>query len=179
MDRRRSYFSEYGGLNAIFLSPFFYLAVATTGVCSRYFTTPKWWDVVISVVPGLVGFSIAGVAIFISLGNDSLRGVFAGKEPGSSESSPFMKFMAMFTHFIVVQLIALLCAFCAKALYEVAPIVSDAAVANINVAKNSFWLLGGLCFCYAIFLSMSLAVEIYRLARMIDAYQSEVNNSAD
>lgn len=175
MSKKSSYFSEYGGINSILLSPFFYLALAATVVSYHYFTTPKWWDVVISVIPGLVGFSIAGVAIFISLGNDSLRAVFAGRDAGSTESSPFMKFMAMFTHFIVIQLIALLCAFTAKAMFEVEPVWSSILVNQINAGKDPFWLFGGFCFFYSIFLSMSLAIEIYRLARMIDEYQSTVN----
>ncbi len=174
-DKPPSYFQVYGGLNSVAGSPYFWGAVATTLIASRFLTSPGWWDLVISVVPGLVGFSIAGVAIFISLGNDSLRAVFAGRCPGESEPSPFMKFMAMFTHFIVIQLIAFLFAYLAKTLFE-SPAVNSPDLLNlINRAKNFFWLVGGLFFSYALFLSMALALEIYRLARMIDGFQTDQN----
>lgn len=167
-----SYFGEYGGLNAIVSSPFFWAAVALCGIVSRYFMQPGWWEVVISVVPGLVGFSIAGVAIFISLANDALRSLIAGREPDEKESSPFIKFMAMFTHFIILQLGSFLFAFVAKALYQTTPVGSAALIEAINEYKNIFWLAGDLLFCYATFLTIALVLEIYRLARMIDEFET-------
>ena len=171
------YLDEYGGINSVVKSSYFWAATLTTVLASRYFLAPKWWDVVLSVVPGLVGFSIAGVAIFISLGNDGLRSVFAGRRPSDPEtkSSPFMKFMAMFTHFIIVQLLALVFAFLAKSFYDAsAPPYAILTDISDNL-KAPFWLISGLLFLYSIFLSMSLALEIYRLARMIDQFQTVQN----
>jgi hypothetical protein len=172
------YFDEYGGLNAVVKSKYFFFAFLTTAMISRYFATPYWWELSIAVVPGLVGFSIAGVAIFVSLGSDSLRSVVAGKRPGSNNSSSFMSFMAMFTHFIVVQLLALLFAFIAKALYEAKPIQENLLYAVAESLKEPFWVLGGLLLIYALFLCVALAVEIYRLAAMIDDYQTVENEIA-
>ena len=170
-----SYFQVYGGLNAIGTSPYFYGALLVAVIASRYLSKPGWWDLVISAVPGLVGFSIAGVAIFISLGNDALRSIFAGRLPGETGPSPFMKFMAMFTHFIVVQLVAFVLAFVAKAIYESPAIKVPALVEVVNGGKPVFWFMGGLAFSYAVFLSMALALEIFRLARMIDEFQTKRN----
>lgn len=169
------YFEAYGGLNAVVTSKYFWSAVALTALAGRYFTTAKWWDLAISVVPGLVGFSIAGLAIFISLASDALREVIAGKRPGSSAESPFMTFMAMFTHFIVVQLLALLLAFIAKALYQAKPISGNPLQYCAEGLRSPFWLVGGLLFVYALFLCVALAVEIYRLAAMIDDFQTTEN----
>jgi hypothetical protein len=169
------YFEAYGGLNALAKSRYFWGAVAITGVCSRYFTTPKWWDLSIAFVPGLVGFSIAGVAIFVSLGSDQLRARIAGKMPGEKEESPFMSFMAMFTHFIVIQLVALVAAFIAKAFYEARPLGQNPLAELSDSLREPFWLFGGLAFTYAILLCTALAVEIYRLASMIDDYQTRLN----
>lgn len=172
------YFEAYGGLNALVKSRYFWVAAVVTAACSRYFTTPKWWDLSISVVPGLVGFSIAGVAIFVSLGSDALRSRIAGRMPGEAEDSPFMAFMAMFTHFIVVQLLALISAFVAKAFYDARPLIDNPLAGLASDLRSPFWLLGGLCFTYAIFLCVALAVEIYRLASMIDDYQTRLNEIA-
>lgn len=171
------YFDTYGGLNALVKSKYFWFAVAITILCSRYFTTPGWWELAITVIPGLVGFSIAGVAIFVSLGSDSLRAVIAGKDPNDPSPSPFMAFMAMFTHFVVIQLIALLCAFVAQALYDARPIASNPLEGLASELRGPFWLVGGLLFCYALSLCTALAIEIYRLAKMIDEFQSRENSS--
>lgn len=171
------YFEAYGGLNALVKSRYFWSAIGITVVCSRYFTTGKWWDLSLAVVPGLVGFSIAGVAIFISLGSDALRSRIAGKLPGEREESPFMAFMAMFTHFVVVQLLALLCAFIAKALFDAAPIANNPLSGIAEDLRGPFWLFGGFCFSYALLLCVALAIEIYRLASMIDDYQTHINQT--
>lgn len=172
------YFEAYGGLNALVKSKYFWAAVAITAVCSRYYTTAEWWNLSLSVVPGLVGFSIAGVAIFVSLGSDALRARIAGKAPGDDAESPFMAFMAMFTHFIVIQLLALIAAVIAKAFYDARPIVANPLAGLAADLQAPFWLFGGLCFTYAILLCVALAVEIYRLASMIDAYQTYLNRQA-
>jgi hypothetical protein len=171
------YFEAYGGLNALVKSKYFWTAVLIAGACSRYFTTPRWWELSIAIVPGLVGFSIAGIAIFISLGSDQLRSRIAGKMPGDNTESPFMAFMAMFTHFIVVQLIALVCAVIAKAFYDAREITTNPLAGLASDLKAPFWLLGGFCFIYAIVLCVALAIEIYRLASMIDAFQTMLNSS--
>ena len=171
-----SYFETYGGLNSVVKSRYFWAAVATTALCSKYYTQPGWWELAISIVPGLVGFSIAGVAIFVSLGSDSLRSVIAGKRVGSEEPSPFLTFMSMFTHFIVVQLLALFIALVSKALFDVAPISPNPFEAIAVSLKNPFWLLGGLTLSYAVILCAALALEIYRLARMIDTFQTVQNS---
>ena len=169
------YFEVYGGLNSLVKSKYFWCAIALTLVCSRFFLTPSWWELATSVIPGLVGFSIAGVAIFVSLGSDSLRAVIAGKEPGDTEESPFVQFMAMFTHFIVVQLAALIFALVADALYSAKPIANNPLADLAESIRPPFWLLGGLLFLYAIFLCIALAVEIYRLATLIDRFQTAEN----
>lgn len=170
------YFEAYGGLNALVKSRYFWAAGAITLVCSRYFTTAKWWDLSLAVVPGLVGFSIAGVAIFVSLGSDALRSRIAGKLPGETVDSPFMAFMAMFTHFVVVQLLALISAFIAKALFDAQPIHNNPLAALAEDFRAPFWLFGGFCFAYALLLCVALAVEIYRLASMIDDFQTALND---
>lgn len=175
MNEHPGYFEAYGGLNALAKSRYFWCAVGTTAICSRYFMTPKWWDLSIAVVPGLVGFSIAGVAIFISLGSDALRSRIAGRLPGEVDVSPFMAFMAMFTHFVVIQLLTLFTAFLAKAFYESKEIVSNPFAGIVADLKSPFWLLGGFFFSYSILLCVALAMEIYRLASMIDDYQTRLN----
>ncbi|MBN5078242.1 hypothetical protein JY424_01035 [Stenotrophomonas maltophilia] len=169
------YFVEYGGWNSVFASKYFYAAAAVSGLGFWYFQQPKWWDLVTSVVPGLVGFAIAGVAIFVSLGSDALRSIIAGKEPGSNDTSPFIAFMAMFTHFIMVQLIALVLALVAKFFYETTAPPSAALVEVGVTLRPLFWWLGGLFFCYAVMLCLSLATEIFRLATMIDDFQTREN----
>lgn len=169
------YFGEYGGWNSIFASRYFYAAAVVSGLGYWYFQQPKWWDLVTSVVPGLVGFAIAGVAIFVSLGSDALRSTIAGKVPGSCDQSPFIAFMAMFTHFVMVQLIALVLALLAKFFYETLKPPFATLVEIGFMLKPFFWWLGGLFFSYAVMLCLSLGTEIFRLATMIDDFQTQEN----
>ena len=175
MARSPSYFDVYGGFNSVFRSKYFFGAIAMTIVLGRYFTSAGWWDLSVAVIPGLVGFSIAGVAIFISLGSDKLREVIAGRRKGSTVPSPFLKFMAMFTHFIVIQLMALVFALGAKAFYEAAPWEANFMAPMTYAIREPFWLVGGLFFSYAVLLCVALAIEIFRLAWMIDEHQSVEN----
>lgn len=174
-----AYFEQYGGVNSVIRSRFFWCAVVITTLMAAFFSSEKWWELAISVIPGLVSFSIAGVAIFVSLGSDALRAVIAGKKAGSSESSPFVGFMSMFTHFIVIQLLALLSALLAKAFYVTPPQGLEAIAVLLDGLKVPFWLLGGLLFNYAILLCIALAIEIYRLAEMIDEFQTVENEVAE
>lgn len=175
MIRFPKYFETYGGLNEIAKSRYFWGAVALTCLCFRYFREPEWWSLVLNVVPGLVGFSIAGIAIFVSLGSDKLRASIAGKVPGKDETSPFIDFMAMFTHFIVVQLLALIVAVVSKALYESQVIACGLCMEISEAMKGPFWFLGGLLFIYATLLCVALALEIFRLSEMIDEFQTRQN----
>jgi hypothetical protein len=169
------YFAEYGGWNSVFASRYFYAALAVSGLGYWYFQRPNWWDLVMSVIPDLVGFAIAGVAIFVSLGSDSLRSTIAGKEPGSEKSSPFIAFMSMFTHFVMVQLIALVVALLAKFFYETEnPPFKFMLDVGVQL-RSCFWWLGGLFFSYAVMLCISLAIEIFRLSTMIDEFQTNEN----
>jgi hypothetical protein len=169
------YFVIYGGFNAMATSAYFWGAAVLTALCYKYFANPDWWGLVLNVVPGLVGFSIAGVAIFVSLGSDKLRASVAGKEPGSEELSPFIDFMAMFTHFIVVQLLALVVAVTSKALYESPIDQSSPLVLLVEPVRHPFWFVGGFLFMYATLLCVALALEIFRLAEMIDEFQTREN----
>jgi len=169
------YSDDYGGLDVLVASKYFWLSVVAAIVCSRYFGAPGWWDLVLGVVPGLVGFSIAGVAIFVSLGSDKLRASLAGAMPNKVETSPFIDFMAMFTHFIVTQLIALVVAIVSKALYQSPISAASPLVSYAEPFKEPLWWLGGFFFIYAVLLCVALAVEIYRLATIIDDFQTREN----
>lgn len=175
MPRLPAYFKIYGGFNAIASSLYFWVSVAVSIVCAKYFFKPGWWELVLEVVPGLVGFSIAGVAIFVSLGSDKLRASIAGKVPGSEESSPFIDFMAMFTHFIVVQLLALILAILSKSIFESPVSEFPALVSLVDSFRSPVWFVGGLLFIYAAMLCVALALEIYRLAEIIDDFQTGEN----
>ncbi|MEB1524295.1 hypothetical protein VDQ97_04805 [Xanthomonas campestris pv. campestris] len=111
----------------------------------------------------------------VSLGSDALRSTIAGKVPGSCDQSPFIAFMAMFTHFVMVQLIALVLALLAKFFYETLKPPFATLVEIGFMLKPFFWWLGGLFFSYAVMLCLSLGTEIFRLATMIDDFQTQEN----
>lgn len=170
------YVRAYGGINSLLSSYYFWISIAITIICSEFFISPNWWDISISIIPDIVGFSIAGVAIFISIGSDELRSKISGRLPGETDESPFISFMAMFTHFVMTQLAALLIAIISKLLYSLRP-PDFSFLTNISEAiKPVFWLLGGFTFIYSLLLCMALVLEIFRLSFMIDDYQTRINS---
>lgn len=171
--RAQSYFKVYGGWKSIFTSPYFYGGVAATVIGLSFFQKAQWWDTVLSVVPGMIGFSIAAVAIFFSLSGSELREILAGEEDG--ESSAFMDFMAMFTHFIVVQVVALSLGLLSKFAYATSPVPVSCIRDVVEVLRIPFWLIGGVVFCYGIALCFAVAVEVYRIARIVDDFQTASN----
>lgn len=104
----RTYFREYGGTSAILASPFFRAALFMS-----LLLLPKWATggapaLAISVVPGLLGFSIAAFTLSLGIGSDKFR-ILLAVDLGSGTS--VMKEMAnAFLHFMILQVAALLLA---------------------------------------------------------------------
>lgn len=106
----RLYWSLYGGLTGLLLSPYLWCAVLLAWLCS-----PLWLTVerdgtragivlALAIVPALMAFTLAGMAIVLALSGK--RFIDAIREDGA-EKSLFMKVVALFFHFLLVQTLAL------------------------------------------------------------------------
>ena len=110
----RVYWRVYGGWKALLSSIYFWLSAAITLACY-----PLWsevsstdggrpvTDTLLTIVPALMAFTLAGMAIILALSGS--RFIKAIREDGRDDSL-FMRVVAFFFHFILVQSLALLAA---------------------------------------------------------------------
>lgn len=109
------YWNIYGGFKNLIKSPYLILAILITGGCFPFWldTGPKgdtrpMADVMLTVVPALMAFTLAGMAIILALSGTKFTAAI--RENGRVDSL-FMKIVVLFFHFILVQTIALILAF--------------------------------------------------------------------
>lgn len=99
------YFREYGGWWALFASPFLHSAFVIS--C---FLWPYWLtgidQVVLAVVPSMLGFSLAAFALSLSIGSDQFRIYIGARVKGNASVLEGMS--NAFLHFMLVQVLTLL-----------------------------------------------------------------------
>lgn len=135
------YWRLYGGWKGLVCSP--YLAIAAFISLIFYpawaFTKIEWVQSAMDILPGLLGFSIGAFAVILVFSNDRMVEVIA--EEGSQESM-LMRTSAMFVHFILTQVVALLAALACK-IY--------APLAGIGFFLLIYALLLAIATCFALF----------------------------
>lgn len=111
------YWNLYGGRRTLFRSPYLYIGLFVTLVSWPFWTQTSdggapWAQAAIEIVPGLLGFSMGGMAIMLAFSNAAIFSTLTQK---GKDNSLFLKVIANFFHFILVQTIALLFALLGKA----------------------------------------------------------------
>ena len=110
------YWEAYGGFRAIITSPYLWASVV---IYSLYCLAQhagmtnnddnEWWSLCVEIIPSLLGFMLGGYAVWLVIGNDQYR-AFLAYPRKSSQHSPYMIMNARFIHFILVQVLTLICA---------------------------------------------------------------------
>lgn len=165
------YFAVYGGVRALVRSPYLWAALIFSLVSHSMWYGAPWFDVVLATLPNLLGFSIGGFAIFLSLGDTEFRRVICGDD--ETGTSPYMTFAGTFMHFVVVQILALLLALLARS-HPLAFLQIDLnqyVVVKILVEACNFF--GYFTYVYAVLLSLAAVASIWRIARNYDADVAE------
>lgn len=155
------YWAAYGGWKALAQSAYLYAALALTGVCY-----PLWLDkgffgderpvteTLLAVVPALMAFTLAGMAIILALSGQ--RFLNAIRENGQPDSL-FMKVVALFFHFILIQTLALI-----------------AALASASYPLQD-WLSGFAFFMasYGVTSAVAIAAMLLNVSRIFNVAQDE------
>lgn len=174
----RRYWFTYGGSKALFKSLYVMLAIALTVVNYGSWSKPGWWEVVISSMPTLLGFTLAGMAVFLSMDSGFSKFIAGSKDP--NKPSPFITLISSFTHFIVVQVIALAYALSAKSLYFPVNWLPDWYYQALPLLNLIGGALGYFAFLYAIMLILGATFAIFRISGWYEMYISALkNNEAD
>lgn len=172
------YWRAYGGLPALVRSFYLHAALVTTLICANAWLTPGWWDQVTSILPNVLGFTLGGFAIFISFGDEKFRRLLAEHDDDDLDApTAYVKLCSTFVHFILVQILALLVAITAKAMYfpwEQSPELFKAALPWLNGAAG----LGGYAlFIYSLTSALAATMHVFRIASMYESFQKSNRHS--
>lgn len=171
------YWTTYGGWKALAGSLYFALAMLITLFNFHAWLNPGWWEVVIATIPTLLGFTLAGLAVFLSM--DSGFSKFIAGKTKTGKPSPFMELIASFVHFITIQALAFLYALTAKSLYFWMPGLPEWYYISLPYLNGVAGAIGYFLFLYSIFLVLSATFVIFRSSRWYDMYMTALKQEEE
>ena len=151
----------YGRFPALFKSPYLRFAVIITIASWGIWSKPFWWTHILTVTPALFGFTLTGFAIFISMSNETLKEalVKTNYESYGNNISAYTFLTNIFTHIMLVQILALIIATISMGAWFYVPLPD--MIEKILPYLNLCWgFLGYLIFNYSIFLLILLTFQI-------------------
>ena len=162
-DTIRDYWILYGGFRALFKSPYLYIALALTIISVGFAAVNdhkeylvKASDLTISIIPNLLGFTVGALAIVLAFSSADIFKLLA--EEGDPRSY-FMRLTSALVHFIMVQVLTLICAIVAK--------ITDSRALDV---------LTLFCLFYAILVTFATALQLFLTAQLYNAHASLGND---
>lgn len=160
----KSYFEIYGGFKEILRSFYFLTAFFITIFVYNIWINPFWWEMVITIIPNLIGFSIGAFALVLSIDIKKINSNITFEH--------LVKISNTFTHFIVIQIFSLTLGIIAKSFYASPPVLIIKLFEQIGLdfyylnhyIKTVFWFICFLVFIYAMLLSLAATMAIYRIS---------------
>ena len=157
------YWNAYGGLKAMLRSPYFYAALIITFESKAYWSVdsdPIWYNLTLSVIPNLIGFTLGGYAILLGFADEKFR-KFIILNNNNISSSQFMVVNSTFVHFILMQCLSLIIAVVGQ---------------GWNYKSGCLALLGFFIFIYAILTSIAATFALLRLANAYSIFVKMSNS---
>ncbi|MFZ6727400.1 hypothetical protein ACO0K2_18060 [Undibacterium sp. MH2W] len=172
----KRYWTAYGGWSAFLRSPYLHFSFVLTILTAHFWLTEKWWDQPISVIPNLLGFSLGGLAMFLSFGDEKFRSELMEHKDG--EISSYLGLSSTFVHFIILQVLALSLAIVAKGLdfYFYWPTCIRSI---IDISTKIFSGFGYLIFLYSVISMVAATLGIFRACSWYQLIQNSNRNSPD
>lgn len=157
----RLYWESYGGFGAILKSRYFWYSVLVSFICFPLFwscdssDSSKWFDLPLSVLPNILGFTLGGYAILLAFGDKAFLKLFM-KQSKRLKHTLYMELNASIVHFIIIQFIALI--------YSVISY-------SWNITYGIIAHVGFFFFIYAIATGMAATFSIFRLSYLYEKTQ--------
>lgn len=172
LKRIKSYFHSYGGWNAIFCSPLLHLSFFLTVINYSTWISGTSHNLVITVIPSLLGFSLGTYAILFSLMTNTLKRAL--KERKNEKGVSYLQEInATFFHFIFIQILTLIFSLAIKSTL-IGDVNKHLLESNIFVKDISSYTLifvsifEYLLLVYSCVLTLASALVIYRIAGIVD-----------
>ncbi|NQZ19418.1 MAG: hypothetical protein HRT44_09210 [Bdellovibrionales bacterium] len=164
------YWRSYGGFIAIIRSQYFWISIFFTLVLFPAWLNKLWWIDVLAIIPGLLGFSLGGFAMWVAIGDEKFKSLIAGTED-ENEPSAFMEVNATFTHFILVQITAICYAILCKT-YEFKDYLLMEYIQQYGLVFECglyfFYFLGYFLFIYALLTALATVFALFRISSWYD-----------
>lgn len=161
------YWKNYGGLSALLYSPFLHVALVFGLLCAVWPSSSSWSEKTISIIPSLLGLTLAGYAILLAIGSERFLKRLA--RPGKTGRSVLENLSTAFLHFVLVQAGALVLAILAEPLS--APIKSLLALRTSEplgaTILFAFRWLGWTSLFYSITCSLAATFRLFRMVRWV------------
>jgi hypothetical protein len=162
------YWRAYGGSLALFSSPYLHISALLAGLMFPFWAKEFWWDTARSILPSVLGFTLAGFTIWLGFGDEKFRVLISRAKP--DQTSPFMGVSAAFAHFVVIQVLALMAALWAKAMNF--PLPSDCWLYDyIYFIAIPGQYIGFLLFIYALMMALAATLGVFRAASWYDIHK--------
>lgn len=175
------YWQTYGGLSAALKSPFLHVAVVLTLVCSPIWWQGAWWERSLSIIPSILGFSIAGFTLLLGVGDETFRLHLAARRLGE-KTSTLSNSSAGFFHFIFVQVVAITLALVASS----RPLTAVLAASGLSfemlpqylrffmtVMSKAMRGIGFLALAYTLTTAVAATLKVFRLALIFSDYATK------
>lgn len=168
----KQYWCAYGGIKALALSPYFHLSLLFLALSVSWRNGFGWVNDALSVVPSILGFSIGAFAIFLALADEKFVNVLTMKNlgPATSKTSAHLKISALFIHFMIIQVLAILIALSSRSIEN---------LEQMNLLAKFVSGTGYFFFIYSIFTAVAVSLNLLRLALLFNKFkvsQDEANN---
>lgn len=179
------YWKAYGGIGALLRSPYLHFtALLLLPVTINTWAAGEWWKDPIAALPNLLGFSLAGFAMFIGFGDERFRELLAEPEDNPSQPTIYVGLCSTFVHFIVVQVLAFIWAYLSQSLNYVSDVMDPirAWLPFLNALNGG---VGYGLFLYALMSILAATMHVFRISTMYANYKkagkkkSSANNASE
>lgn len=166
----KRYWKGYGGCAALFSSPYFHAAIILS-LPGAFLAPSGWVEKVESIVPSLLGLSLAGYAILLALGSgeffDKIKKQKANGRPSTLEG-----ISTAFLHFVIVQSFALIASLLYAALIETAPplrslLEDQGLITAYVIIRIVAGFVGWLGLFYSVTCMIALSFRLYRMIQLV------------
>lgn len=179
------YWIAYGGWSSLIRSPYFQVSVLISYFLQDRWDSSEWSDISISVLPAILGLTIAGYSIWLGVGDDNFKRRLAKRRGSEGGASAFLTVNAVCVHFVVVQVMALLFSvffqgqtlvfpgfYCWAEEYGFNSVIWDVCGFFLRVLRYWIPAVGCFLFIYSLMLVFALIMALFRYASWYDQYLS-------
>lgn len=170
----KKYWSVYGKWRALLCSPFLHASAVLTLVCMPMWWDTNWWERNLSIVPSILGFSIAGFALLMGVGTDKFKLLIATRDAKKAHST-LTTTSASFFHFILLQVASIVIALIASGrpilwMDDLFPSLDLRSSFLLLLASKTFRFMGFFLLSYALLASVAASLSIFRLSTVFSKF---------